>query len=518
MARRMFAVVDVVELLRHWQAGDSVSQMARALGLDRKTVRKYTARAQAAGMVCGGPALSQAEWAARVSAWFPELADPRARSSVHGQIAPFHAYIAQQLATTTLATIHQRLRDEHGLTVSVASLRRYVRTELAEESAAERATVLRDDPPPGAEAQLDYGHLGSWCDPRTGARQRVWGFIMALSYSRHLFCYPVLRMTQAEFLAAHVAAFAFFGGCPARLVCDNLGSGVLKPDLYDPRINHGYSELAYHYGLLIDPARVAHPKDKPRVERMVPYVRDSFFSGRQFADLPAMRAEAADWSLAVAGQRSARPLAGGKPAVVFAALEAEKLLALPRRPFEPASWQTAKVSPDCHVSVGGALYSLPFRFIGRRLDVRLTETMVQIFADGELVKSHVRVRKGRRSTDWQDYPSAKAAFFMRTPSWCRHRAKECGPAVERLVAGLLGEQALHRLRSAQGIVGLADTYGEARLEAACGLALAVGDPAYRTVKGILAAGREQLTAEPEIALQAPAHLHGPETLFAHLEA
>ena len=517
MARRMFAVVDVVELLRHWQAGDSVSQMARALGLDRKTVRKYTARAQAAGMVCGGPALSQAEWAARVSAWFPELADPRARSSVHGQIAPFHAYIAQQLATTTLATIHQRLRDEHGLTVSVASLRRYVRTELAEESAAERATVLRDDPPPGAEAQLDYGHLGSWCDPRTGARQPFWGFIMALSYSRHLFCYPVLRMTQAEFLAAHVAAFAFFGGCPARLVCDNLGSGVLKPDLYDPRINHGYSELAYHYGLLIDPARVAHPKDKPRVERMVPYVRDSFFSGRQFADLPAMRAEAADWSLAVAGQRSARPLAGGKPAVVFAALEAEKLLALPRRPFEPASWQTAKVSPDCHVSVGGALYSLPFRFIGRRLDVRLTEAMVQIFADGELVKSHVRVRKGRRSTDWQDYPSAKAAFFMRTPSWCRHRAKECGPAVERLVAGLLGEQALHRLRSAQGIVGLADTYGEARLEAACGLALAVGDPAYRTVKGILAAGREQLTAEPEIALQPPAHLHGPETLFAHLE-
>jgi hypothetical protein len=268
----------------------------------------------------------------------------------------------------------------------------------------------------------------------------------------------------------------------------------------------------------LTPARVAHPKDKPRVERMVPYVRDSFFSGRQFADLPAMRAEAADWSLAVAGQRSARPLAGGKPAVVFAALEAEKLLALPRRPFEPASWQTAKVSPDCHVSVGGALYSLPFRFIGRRLDVRLTEAMVQIFADGELVKSHVRVRKGRRSTDWQDYPSAKAAFFMRTPSWCRHRAHECGPAVERLVAGLLAEQALHRLRSAQGIVGLADTYGEARLEAACGLALAVGDPAYRTVKGILAAGREQLTAEPEIALQAPAHLHGPETLFAHLEA
>jgi len=258
--------------------------------------------------------------------------------------------------------------------------------------------------------------------------------------------------------------------------------------------------------------------DKPRVERMVPYARDSFFSGRQFVSLAAMRADAATWSLAVAGRRAARPLSGAKPAAIFAALEAEHLLALPRRPFEAATWQTAKVSPDCHISVSGALYSVPFRFIGARLDVRLTDAMLFIFAGGELVKSHVRVRQGRRSTDWQDYPAAKAAFFMRTPSWCRHRAKECGPAVERLVGGLLGEQALHRLRSAQGIIRLADTYGAERLEAACALALEVGDPAYRTVKGILTAGREQLAREPEVALRAPAHLDGPDTLFAHLEA
>ena len=191
----MFAVVDVVELLRHWQAGDSVSQMARALGLDRKTVRKYVGRAEAAGLGPGGAPLSQAEWAAKVRAWFPELTDPRARSSMHGEIAPFHDYIEKHLPTTTLATIHQRLRDEHGLSVSVASLRRYVRAEFAEECAEEQATVLRDDPPPGHEAQLDYGHLGSWLDPQSGARRRAPGFIMALSFSRRLCCFPVLRMT-----------------------------------------------------------------------------------------------------------------------------------------------------------------------------------------------------------------------------------------------------------------------------------------------------------------------------------
>jgi len=259
--------------------------------------------------------------------------------------------------------------------------------------------------------------------------------------------------------------------------------------------------------------------DKPRVERMVPYVRDSFFSGREFVDLPAMRSQAASWSLAVAGQRAARPLGGARPEVIFRALEQEHLLPLPQRPFEAATWQTAKVAPDCHVSVGGALYSVPFRLIGARLDVRVTEAMVSIYEDHEIVKSHARVGKGRRSTDWQDYPEAKAAFFMRTPSWCRRRAKEIGPATTDLIAGLLGVQALHRLRSAQGVVHLADTYGAARLELACALAIAAGDPCYRTVKGILKAGPRQRVPEPELAAPlAPAHLHGPLALFADLEA
>jgi len=510
-------VVDVVELLRHWYAGDTVSQMARALGLDRKTVRKYTGRAAREGLEPKGPPISNTEWADLVREWFPELSDPRARSSVYGQIAPHHGYIADHLQTNTLATIHQRLRDEHGLSASIASLRRYVALELSEEAAEGRATVLRDDPPPGEEAQLDYGHLGSWLDPRTGSRRRVWAFIMTLAFSRHLFCYPVLRMTQEEFLAAHVAALAFFGGAPRRLVPDNLGSGVLKADLYDPRINRGYAELAYHYGCLVDPARIGHPKDKPRVERMVPYVRDSFFCGRSFPDLPTMRSRAASWSGEVAGMRACRPLGGAKPLAIFRTLEAEKLLALPATPFELASWQQAKVAPDCHVCVAGSLYSVPFRFIGRRLDVRLTDKLVCVFDEGELVKTHVRIARGRRSTDWADYPEAKAAFFMRTPSWCRHRASELGPAVEALVGRLLGEQALHRLRSAQGVLRLTDAYPAERLDAACELALAAGDPSYRTVRGILLAGREHARDEPEAVPAAPAHLHGPETLFAGLE-
>lgn len=85
--------------------------------------------------------------------------------------------------------------------------------------------------------------LGSWTDPRTGRSQRVWAFVMVLSHSRHMFVRPVVSMDQASWAASHTEALAFFGGCPARLVPDNLKTGVDKPDLYDPKLNRAYAEV-----------------------------------------------------------------------------------------------------------------------------------------------------------------------------------------------------------------------------------------------------------------------------------
>lgn len=511
-------MIDVVEILRHWQAGRNVSEIARGLGVDRKTVRKYLAPAEAEGLLPQEVGFGREEWARRVKAWFPELTDPKARSSTSGEIARHDEYIRGHLGANTLATIHQRLRDDQGLRASYSSFRRYVHLEFAEETALSQVTVLKDDPPPGEEAQLDYGYLGRFLDPVTGKLLRVWALVMVLAVSRHLFVFPVLRMTAVAFVEAHVAAFSFFGGVPRRLVCDNLSSGVLRADLYDPRINRSYQELAAHYGFLVDPARLGRPKDKPRVERPMPYVRDSFFRGRDFASLTQMQTEAASWSLKVAGGRSCRPLAGAAPYVVFQAVEEAALLPLPTRPFELASWHTPKVAPDAHVMVAGALYSVPSRLIGRRLDTRLTQTTLYCFSEGELVKTHARVKKGKRSTDWADYPPEKVAFLMRTPAWCRRQASELGPATTAVIDALLGQQALHHLRSAQGVIGLSDRYGRERLEQACAFASAAGDPSYRTIRGILDAGRERVAdLEPVGIVTAPAHLHGPDTLFAYLE-
>ncbi|WP_158088871.1 IS21 family transposase [Thermoactinospora rubra] len=429
-------MIDITEILVHWYAGRSQHEVAGSLGVDRKTIRRYVEPAIVAGFVPGGPPVSPEEWARLVKEWFPQLSDTRLRQVTWPEFDKHRDYIVEMLRTgVTKATIHQRLRDEHGASGSLASLKRYVAANLAEDAAREKVTVLRPDPEPGFEAQVDYGLLGSWTDPRTGRSQRIWAFVMVLSHSRHMFVRPVMSMDQASWTASHVEAFAFFGGAPARLVPDNVKTGVDKPDLYDPKINRAYAELAAHYSVLIDPARSRKPRDKPRVERQMPYIRDSWWRGREFSSVAEMQASALHWCRQVAGLRKHRSLDGRTPAEVFEQAEAGCLIPLPAAAFTLAEWTRAKVAPDVHIKCGKAFYSVPWRLIGEHVDIRATPTMVQIFHRGELVKTHVRTGQGRR-TDVADYPPEKIAFAMRTPAWCHERAEQIGPATAGIIAEL----------------------------------------------------------------------------------
>jgi hypothetical protein len=173
MARRTFDVPNVTEILVHWDAGRSQSEIATSLGLDRKTVKKYLTPAIEAGLEPGG-GRTQAEWSVLVRDWFPRLADTTLRQYRWPLIEQHRDYIVEQLeAGVTKATIHQRLRDEHDLQASVASLKRWIAANLPEQALRSKVTVLGEDPAPGSEGQIDYGYLGTWLDPIGGRRRRV---------------------------------------------------------------------------------------------------------------------------------------------------------------------------------------------------------------------------------------------------------------------------------------------------------------------------------------------------------
>jgi len=512
MARRRFTVRDIAEILEHWQAGRSICAISRSLGVCRATVRKYVYAAEARGYRQGDPTPSQG-WKAFLREVIPKPPDPSTRSETFARLLPYQDEIREALATTTATTIWQRLRDDGGVMVSLPSFYRYLSCFLTDVWKKPRIiTVRRSEPPPGEEAQIDFGYLGTWQDPLSGKSRRLWAFALILSFSRHMFVRVVTRLDQREWFMCHILAFDFFNGVSKRLVPDNLKTGVIKADLYDPKFNRGYEELAHHYGIIIDPARSGKPRDKARVERVIPYIRDSFWSGRDFTSLEEINKQATEWCLKVAGVRE-HGTTHQQPLTLFRLAEEKQLGPLPAAPFEIATWHQAKVAHDCHIQVNGTLYSVPYQYAGKTVDVKLGTKVVEVYLDYELVKTHLRGAKGQRVTDWNDYPPEKAAFFQRTPDWYRQRASLIGTSTKEMVEALLEEHAFHHLRQCQGILRLAEKYGQQRLESSCARANAFGDPTYRTVKTILERelDREPLLFEP--VKPAGAFLHGPDELF-----
>jgi hypothetical protein len=170
VARRTIRVIDIVELYQHWHAGRRIGELSSSLGVDPKTIRKYTAPALAAGIVPGGPPLSAQEWSTLAEGWFPGAADRSRRQSSWADIEPHRKRIEGWLGEVTVSTIHQRLRDDHGLSASQSSLRRYLLANFAEEVARSAVTVLRETPPAGEEGLCGIPHKPSYGAPGTMRR------------------------------------------------------------------------------------------------------------------------------------------------------------------------------------------------------------------------------------------------------------------------------------------------------------------------------------------------------------
>jgi hypothetical protein len=167
------------------------------------------------------------------------------------------------------------------------------------------------------------------------------------------------------------------------------------------------------------------------------------------------------------------------------------------------------VQPDCHLRAGNAGYSVPYAYVGRRLEVRLGERTVAIYDGSMLLTTHVRQESGR-ATRVEHYPAAGQVHLRQVPAACQEQATAIGPATGALVAARLTPFTLGRLREVRALLRLAEGYPPERLERVCRLALDDGDGRYRTVRGILERDLDRVPpAPPQPAATVPAYLRGP---------
>jgi len=228
----------------------------------------------------------------------------------------------------------------------------------------------------------------------------------------------------------------------------------------------------------------------------VAYTRERFFKGETFIDLQDVARRALLWCREVAGRRI-HGTTRRVPLEVLQAEERSQLIPLQGERFDTPIWAQCKVHPDHHVRFAQALYSLPTRWIGCQVDVRGDRSLVRIYVRGELIKTHERKLPGSRSTDYTDYPDGRAPYALRWPNYYCKRARELGPAAGDFTDKLLsGEFPWSRLRQAQKLLGLAERYGAARLDAACRRALDFDLLDVYRIQRILEQGLE-LQSEPQ---------------------
>jgi transposase len=468
VAFREVDVIEVREVLRAWLAGQGLRMVARQAGVDRKTARRYVQAAEVAGLVRdGGVAQLSDALIGEVIARIRPV-----RSGGHGmawqaleaQQPQIAAWVDQDLTVAKIGILLQR----RGVRVPYRTLHRFCVERCGFGRTASTVRVV--DGEPGVECQLDFARMGLLADPAAGRRRVVHGLLFTAVFSRHMFVWLSFSQTLGAIIAGCEAAWRFFGGVFGVLIPDNTSAIVVDADPVNPRLSVGWLDYAQHCGFATDPTRIAHPKDKPRVERAVTYVRGNFFAGERFVDLADAQARAQAWCQQVAGLRLHGTIQA-RPAEVFAAQEAERLLPLPPA-YDVPIFATVKVHRDHHVEVGKALYSVPSMLLGQHLQARADTALVKLFHHGQLVKVHPRQQPGGRATDPDDLPSERTGYAMRDLDRLVAAAARHGGSVgiyaQRLLAVPLPWT---KMRQVYRLLGLTRRYGAAAVEAACARAL-----------------------------------------------
>jgi transposase len=365
----------------------------------------------------------------------------------------------------------------------------------------------------GEKVFVDYCDGLFLTDPLTGGQTPTDLFVGVWGASSYTYAEPVLSQDLPSWVESHKRMFAYFGCVPSVVTGDNLKSGVTKACRYEPDLNATYADFAEHYGVALIPARPRKPRDKAKVEA---------------GCLVAQR-----WILAVLRHRTFTSLAELKLAIqelleklntrvmkkikksrreMFELWDQPNAKALPLTPYEYAEWSHATVNIDYHITVREHYYSVPYRYVHERVDVRLTTTTVEVFRRGERIAAHARsFVKHKHTTLKEHMPLAHQKYVEWTPERIKAWAKKTGPQTVLFVETLMNAKAHpeQAYRACLGVFRLSQSYPAARVEAAAARALRYNMCSYKSIQLIL---QRSLDQHPESSSTLPSSLPSHENI------
>lgn len=297
--------------------------------------------------------------------------------------------------------VRQELQSEKGLTVSLRTVERSVKSHREELKRKELATV-RFETPPGFQMQIDFGERLSRIG---GERVRVHLFVAKLGFSRRLYVQPFEHENQQSWMTGIEGAFRHFGGVPQQLLIDNASPLVAEHNVKtgEVKLTEAFEQFAAYWKVSVRACRPGRAQTKGKVENGVGYVKHNCIAGREFESWGAMEAHISKWLVEESDQRQLGDK-GDTPQARFEKEERKALRPLDEGwvPFSPTQERFCKVAHDCFVDVGTNRYSVPWEHIGKEVQVHLTkeEVIISLPKWGEIARHkrsterHKTIEKG----------------------------------------------------------------------------------------------------------------------------
>jgi transposase len=382
--------------------------------------------------------------------------------------------------------------------------------------------IMRREHKAGERVFVDFSGDGiAIVDPVTGEVSTAKLFVAVLGASNFTYIEPVLTEATPVWVQCHVNAFAYFGGVTEITVPDNLKSGVIKPDLYEPELNRTYAAMAEHYGTAVIPARVRKPRDKAKVEQGVLLAERwviAVLRHREFHSLAELKQAVRELN----ERLNDRPMKKFKVSrrQLFESVDKPSLKPLPQTLFELCDWKKVRLDIDYHVEYDAHYYSVHYSHYGkghRELWIRATDTSIEVFFASSRIAAHQRSYDTHKKfiTLPEHMPEPHRRYLEWPPSRLIAWGQSVGPNTGKLVEKLL-EKFSHPeqgYKSCRALLRLAQSYPVLRMENACARALHYGTISYKSVQAILKNQLDQLPlgdeTRPQLTLPWHENIRGP---------
>ncbi|MDD5551487.1 MAG: IS21 family transposase [Candidatus Omnitrophica bacterium] len=367
--------------------------------------------------------------------------------------------------------------------------------------------TMRQHHKAGEKCFVDYCD-GPIIPDESGNEQPTSIFVIVWGASNYTYAEATFSKNLADWIGSHVRAFNYFGCVPHILVPDNLKSGVKSSNYYEPEINQTYADFADHYGMVVIPARPGRAKDKAIVEAGVKITQQRILAALRniiYTNLRDLNQDIRKYLDNLNTQPMQKINQSRKD--LFDQLDRPNGLKLPDLRYEYAFWKRATVFRDYHIELEGNYYSVPYTYVRKKVEARITSQMVEIFYHGDRIASHIR-SYGKRvfTTEKLHMPKSHQKYQERTPEDLIQRGNNLGESIGLLIQSIFSELRVieQGYQRCLGILSLEKEYGQERLNQACKRALTYHGYSYRVVREILEKGldlieeKNQMDSVPEI--------------------